>query len=388
MSDGPQIGSYDPKNLEGRADGEGNNSFRPREFFWDSVTLYVVSAIIGLAAIDVVTEFLRGSASIACTTVGVDVTDQQADYINGICSQNLPRTEIFPTFIVVHGILLLIPHYLWLNHYGGSFDFFFSQTSQLDRLRSENTGKYSDKNRLILQQLTAAFSTYKQNWMFVLYVLKLAFQLFISLAGFFIAVFVFTDFRDTFFCNANSTSTEFWPLGQDDRAMCVFTSLRLFALLRIADLILVSLLILCFMWSLLWSTGVHPTELGTGAVARFVFEAGMLPEHYISNFRIGWCCEPCRRFLYWLFALFPLLSLRGPRIITNLDFLVMKLFRTDSGLGFVFRELQVLKKVEQINADERRIVTLHRRQQMAPSTDDEGTAWCDYLTCNKNSTYT
>ena len=376
MSDGPQIGSYDPKNLEGRADGEGNNSFRPREFFWDSVTLYVVSAIIGLAAIDVVTEFLRGSSSVACTPLDNrgDITGADYPYINGICSQILPRTEMFPAFIVVHGILLLIPHYLWLNYYGGSFDSFFSQTSQLDRLRSEDTGEYSDKNRLILQQLTAAFSTYKQNWMLVLYVLKLAFQLFLSLAGFFVAVFVFTDFRDTFLCDANSTSTEIWPLGQDDRAMCVFTSLRLFALLRIADLILVSLLILCFMWSLIWSTGVHPTELGTGAVARFVFEAGMLPEHYISNFQIGWCCEPCRRFLYWLFAKLPLLSLCGPRIATNLDFLVMKLFRTDSGLGFVFRELQVLKKVEQINGDERRIVALHRRQQRSLPMGNGGTA--------------
>ena len=178
MSDGPQIGSYDPKNLAWKVEQMG------RETTHSAHRSSFGTASLSICRLryhwprhhrprDGVSTWL--SASIARTPLGVSITDLQADYpyINGICSQNLPRTEIFPVFIIVHGILLLIPHYLWLNHYEGSFDFFFSQTSQLDRLRSEDTGEYLGKNRLILQHLTAAFSTYKQNWMYVLHVCAL-----------------------------------------------------------------------------------------------------------------------------------------------------------------------------------------------------------------------
>ncbi len=37
----------------------------------------------------------------------------------------------------------------------------------MDRTKSEETGEYSEKNRTIIQQLTSAFTAYKQNWMFI-----------------------------------------------------------------------------------------------------------------------------------------------------------------------------------------------------------------------------
>ena len=40
-----RTGGSDAKQLEGRPEGE-EGKFLPREFFWDSVSLYVVSAII------------------------------------------------------------------------------------------------------------------------------------------------------------------------------------------------------------------------------------------------------------------------------------------------------------------------------------------------------
>ena len=42
-------------------DGGGGAALRPRDFFWDTVVLYVVGVILGLTAVDVVTEFVRGS---------------------------------------------------------------------------------------------------------------------------------------------------------------------------------------------------------------------------------------------------------------------------------------------------------------------------------------
>ena len=50
----------DAKGLEGRKDGE-NAAPQSRDFFWDSITLFVVGAIVALSAIDAISEFIRGS---------------------------------------------------------------------------------------------------------------------------------------------------------------------------------------------------------------------------------------------------------------------------------------------------------------------------------------
>lgn len=351
--------------LEGREDDS-----RPREFFWDSVTLYIVYVILGLAALDAITEFLRGS-SIACYVPGDEVGDSQVEYINNYCSTNLPRTEYFPAFIVVHGILIAIPHYLWLNHYGGNFDFFFSQAREMDRTRDEDTGEYSEKNRIIIQQLSQAFATFNQNWMFILYVCKLILQLGLTLAGFVVAIIYFTDFDEIFYCprdfNLSMLPDEFWPLEEPVR--CVFTALQLFSTIRIADLILLALLVLTLAWSLVWSVSTHSTELGTDQVALFCFHSGMGPEHHVPKFPLGWCCRPFKKCFRKLFTSIPWFG-PGPRIKTNMDFLVLKLFRTDSGLGFIFREMQILQKIHYYNDDDQRRTNVHKRQQQTKSMGD------------------
>ena len=359
-------GGTDPQKLEGK----GEDSAKPREFFWDSVNLYVVGVIIALAAIDAITEFLRGS-SVACfSPPGKDVTEAQENFINNVCALSLPMTEYFPVFIVVHGILISIPHYLWLNHYGGNFEFFFSQAREMDRTRNEQSGEYSGKNRIIIQQLTLAFTTYKQNWMFILYVVKLIAQTVITVAGFLAAIFFFDNFDEVFLCPRSFNSSDpFWPF--DSPVYCVFTSLRLFAAIRMADIILLLLLILCFTWSLIWCASTHSTELGTDNVALFCFHTGMSPEHHVPKLPLGWCCRPVKRFLRRFFKSIPWFG-RGPRICTNLDFLVLKLFRTDSGLGFIFREMQILEKTKHHNDDDQRRTNLHKRQQQTKTMKDGG----------------
>ena len=356
----------DPQKLEGK----GDDTSKPREFFWDSVTLYVVGIIIALAAIDAITEFLRGSSVSCFSPPGENVTEAQENYINSFCASSLPMTEYFPVFIVVHGILIAIPHYLWLNHYGGNFEFFFSQAKEMDRTRSEDSGEYSEKNRIIVEQLTQAFTTYKQNWMFVLYVLKLLAQTLITVAGFLVAIFFFDDFDEVFLCPRSlSYSDSFWPFSA--QVQCVFTSLRLFAAIRMADLILIVLLILCFVWSLIWCANTHSTELGYDEVALFSFHTGISPSHHVPKFPLGWCCHPAKRLLRRLFKSIPWFG-PGPRISTNLDFLVLKLFRSDSGLGFVFREMQVLEKIKCHNEDDQRRTNLHKRQQQTKTMGDGG----------------
>ncbi len=365
MSIGGDSGT-DPQKLEGRKDEES----KPREFFWDSVSLYVVGVIIALSAIDVITEFIRGSAVSCFSLPNQTLTEAQGNYINSFCSASLPSAEYFPVFIVVHAILIAIPHYLWLNHYGGNFEFFFAQVKEMDRTKSKVTGEYSEKNRTIIQQLTSAFTAYKQNWMFILYVLKLIVQLVITLAGFIAAIVAFTDFKQTFMCpRDNNTADPFWPL--DTQVGCVFTSLRLFAAIHIADVILLALLTVSFVWSLVWCASTHPTELSSTSAALFCFQSSMAPEHYVPNFPLKGCLYPIKKCMGNVFPSASMVG-RGPRIQTNLDFLVLKLFRTDSGLGYIFRDMQILEKIRHYNDDDQRRTNLHKRQQQAKTFGDGG----------------
>ena len=52
--------AVDPKGLEGRKE-VGDVPPQSRDFFWDSVTLFVTAAMVSLTGIDVVAEFIRGS---------------------------------------------------------------------------------------------------------------------------------------------------------------------------------------------------------------------------------------------------------------------------------------------------------------------------------------
>jgi len=49
--------------------------------------------------------------------------------------------------------------------------------------------------------------------------------------------------------------------------------------------------------------------------------------------------------------------------MTNLDFLLLKLFRTDSGLGHVFREMQILLHIKERDDDDQGRTQLHKTQQ-------------------------
>ena len=251
----------------------------------------------------------------------------------------------------------------------------------MDRTHDEKTGKYSDKSLLIVQQLNLAFTTYKQNWMYFSYVLKLTGQLSISIAGFFVTVFYFTDFNDTFYCPRNFNSSnnaaadsEFWPF--DVQVRCVFNSLRLYSTIRVADMILVALLVLCYTWAFIWCIQPHSTELGAERVAKFSFQTGMSPEYYVQKGIFSpscWkqspaCCKSCRKCICNIlnFVLCPFGP--GPRIWTNLDFFILKLFRTDSGLGYVFRNMQILHHLKELDDNEQTLIQLSSAQQDNPGT--------------------
>jgi len=356
--------SVDPVKLEGRSEGT-----RPRDFFWDAVTKYVVAGLVALAAIDSAIEYIRGSA-ISCRLPegGSD------DYINNYCSSSIPVSEYYPVFIAVHAILILIPNSLWVNNYEGCFQFFFNQCGLLARVRDSATGDYAKKNYLIVNQLEKAFCLEKN--LFLEYIIKLLAQLAITLLGFFVAVFYFTDFHPAFLCPANFSNsssgqnTQLWPLNE--QVSCVYKSIRLFAILRFANLVLLMILILSFSWSIVSCTSSYSSFLGTAHVSQFSFESSISYNLYVPG------SSSLHRF-YYPFRIVAEMALRlipycgsGEYIYSNMDFLMIKLFRTDSGLGSIIRELQILGKIKNMNDDDQRLVNLHRAEQQTPGMSNGG----------------
>ena len=370
----------DPKGLQGKSksgeigDKENSVVLSGREFFWDSVVLYVVSAIIGLTAIDLVSEFIRGSG-VECYSPSNDNITRYLKYINRFCTESIPAGEYFPTFIVIQGILIAAPHYLWLNQYGGRFDFFFARVKALKRSKDRKTGEYPLKNFVFIQQLQSAFGTYRSRVIFWLYVVKLVLQLVLSFISLNIAVGYFTEFEENFHCprdynpNSRSGPLRYWPLQEQVR--CVFTSLRLLALIRAVDIFLLVLVVAGLIWALLWCFHTHKTELGSQRIAEFTFQSGLEPEHYNIYFQrhsLPLWLKPLPR--SWFAYVCDLFNFRGSECIrSDLDFLILRLFRADSGLGFILKEVQVLKAVRDMNDEDHNWLDLHRSNQVQAPSD-------------------
>ena len=142
------VGVPDAKELEGRKDGENRPSVQSRDFFWDSVTLYVVGAIPALSAIDFITEYVRGS-DVQCffnRSAIADSFENVGAYVNEKCAASLPPAEYLPAFIAIHAILILAPHYIWMNVFAAKLDSFFHLVSGLVRTRDPSTGDYPESN--------------------------------------------------------------------------------------------------------------------------------------------------------------------------------------------------------------------------------------------------
>ena len=136
--------------------------------------------------------------------LGVAMDEAQAAYINNFCSGFLP---LGATFMVVYAILITVPHYLWLNHYGGNFDL-FEQASCLKRSQNDKTGEHDMENLIIAQKMEVTFTTYHHNSVYHLYIPKLAIQFIWSLVGVGFGVgFFLSEFSTRFVCPPNLNTT-------------------------------------------------------------------------------------------------------------------------------------------------------------------------------------
>ena len=195
----------------------------------------------------------------------------------------------------------------------------------MDRLPSRETGKYREKNFEILKQLENHFV---KSYIFLMYVGKLLSQLCTVIVSMTISEAYFQNeyFSFTFEC---SVSIDQPPQGRISPIIvsCVYSSFRLFVLLKNLNIFLLSIALISLICGIVWCFIRHSEELGSKDVALFAFSSGLrpsdYPEEYIHN---------------------PF----NPRIRNDLDFLVLKLFRADSSHGFVFKDIQVTLKYSSI----------------------------------------
>ena len=332
---------------------EGTSSIEPKEFFWDQFLVYISTIIALLTVLDVTLQFFRGGG-LACRLpssfivednatveivrednatveiVGqdkatVEITRDQVVFVNTFCQQSLSLAEYYPLFVLIQGLLLAAPQYLWAALFVGQFDFFFGLVRQLDRLRSSKTGDYREKNFDIVNKLDKQFPRqWKWVGIFSLYIVKLVVQLVVVLVALIIngAVFQQKYFSFTFDCPEDfdpANPPKGWWLPFE--VSCVFSSFRLHLRLQNVNYFLLVLAFGAIVYGLLWCGKRHVNALGYQEVAKFAFTSCLSSDEYVNEHFFK--------------------NLLKPGIRNDLDFLLLRLFRADAGHGRVFKDIQV-----------------------------------------------
>ena len=336
------------KGSSSKDDSDGNKTIQLKDFFWDQFLIFLATAIALLTLLDVSVQFLRSSGGIQCyipsELMANETTRDQAAYVNTFCQQYLSLNEYYSVFILIQGVILVAPHYLWTSVFSGRFDFFVDLVRQLDRLRDSNTGEYRPRNFDIVKKLEQEFpEQWKWSGIFTLYISKLGAQLVIILTAIFVNIGVFqrSGFQFTFDCPSNFNASERhiqgWSLPTS--LECVYPSFRVVSNIQIVNYLLLICALAITLYGLFWSVKRHSSSLGYKSVARFAFASCLSPNEYLS------CSFWKRPF--------------SPRIMNDLDFLLMRLFRADSGHGRVFKDIQVYKELNRLLSKERERLLLY-----------------------------
>ena len=381
----------DAKELEGRKDKDSSDPApQSRDFFWDSITLYIVGAILGLTAIDVVSEFLRGS-DVRCyqpNETESSVLSSVQDYVNEFCTGYLPTLQFLPSFIAVHAIAILVPHYVWLNAFGADMDFFFKHVWKLERNRQHDTGDYPPDNYVISREMERAFCTKygRPNGMYWWYISKVILQLFLTLVGIVLVplvVFKFDEQNVTFQCPASERDArgDSWPLPDRETVMCVFSPINLLRRIWAVYLFLLGLAVLFMVINMLQLLKWHTTELGFNDCANFSFQTGM-SYHYFhpqvvskvfpKNFATPF--QPNNRYRFRTAMDFLRYPFSPYNIESDYEFLMVKLFRTDGGLAYIMKEVHVLRLLQELNKTDLSKLHLYRLDVAGSSDATSGEA--------------
>ena len=352
---------------------KSGDSIEAKEFFWDQFVKYLGSAILALVVLEVSVDFFRGGR-VSCfhpaDTFSVlhpnlltaeevyQFGRDQAAFLNSFCVSSIPVTEYFPLYIIIHGLLIIVPHYIWTSIHKGDFDSFFSIAEKMERLRRSETGEYSEENFNRVSKLEKEYGGHRRQ-IFLTYILKLVVQLCVCVVSAGFSGGYLTDFSFSFNCPRSlaedGTIPDGWPLN--GTVSCVYVSLRILRIIRVSDFVLTALAGVLIIYGLLWSVVRHTEELGHCQVANFVFQSYLKPEDFefppvlrfgkqrplkllLSEFEVS----SALKYLAWFCAhkiVFKFGSSFRPGVRSDFDFLILTLFRSDSSYGRVFKNVQV-----------------------------------------------
>ncbi len=338
--------STDPKDLADEEESDDN--LASHELFWDKAVLFLATVITALTAVDFLSEIFRGDSGAVCfVPEELDATESQDRFIQNFCSQSIRTIQYLPIFVLIHGFLIGAFHYVWKSSFSNQFSYFFTHAKALCPFKDEETGEYPYKNVIIVKKLQLKFSAYNRYQVLGWYRVKLAVQLCIAFVSFIISFAIFAENFDSEFDCPSGQENGAWPYG-NTTVQCISTSVQLFWLIRLVDVILLVLVIGMLLWGILWMTiWPHPKELNYKQAALFTFATGVDSAFYVSkslSYYLGvlfvnvfcWVGRKAReRFRDEVEPPFV------PRISTDLHLFLLLLYRTDSSLGHAFYEGQV-----------------------------------------------
>ena len=338
------------------------------DFVWDRAVIALMVIAGALAAVERFEEVISETV-LRCYVSNVD--RDQAAYINQFCYKYLPKAVYFPYLVLIRGLLVIAMHYLWVLICEGDFRFFFAAVHKLDQFRNPKTGKFDDNSVQLVQKVVGRFSRrYKR---MTLYIIKLILQ-FIAVSGSF-ACGIWFNLYDydtsvyTFECPpsfTNSTRPRHWPL--QTTVDCAYNSPLTSPITQWVDTVIFVLVIIFIVTGCFFVSFQHPRGEN---VAQFVFESPFLPEHYVSLTQyfhsLCGCSKPkgkgCCKKLRHCCICPPCWT---SRIRNDLDFLIMILFRSNTGQGRLFRDIQIQNELDKLT----KMHTIDLLQSQPPQTCD------------------
>ena len=309
--------SSEPRLERGLEAARSEPRLEPKLFFWDNIIFYLASSILGLSVSNIIVDFLRPEPNAVACYTPPNTSRDQAAYINNYCNDYLPSEENFTLALVVHGAVLLAPQYLWKAYFSARIDFFFTHAAKLETLRDRDTGEYPPKNFNVVDYM---YREFHERWSILMgYRIKLFSQLCIVAIAIALSARLFQnhDFNIEFCCP---------PVDEPEhdifkRVRCSYAKLRFVSILQLVDYALLGGSSLVLLYGLCWSTICCHSELEHEETSQFCYQFCINSKYYTSK--------------------------KWNRLRSDLDFLLVLLFATNTGLGRVFKSVQIANDISE-----------------------------------------
>ena len=333
----------DPQRFEGKQ--KENAAIQlSRDLFLDSLTFAITAITIGFPALSWVYSYvslIKVTPTIRCfppDNLSLTVSTADLEYF---CQYNQTlHAAFFPVVIAFLAFWIAVPHFIWRNYHTGKFDLFISLVSKMKRTYKKSFTESKDENDIITQQLVDIFSG--DNRMFISYLSVKIIQATVAVLTCLLvliiyhtylsslrSVFTFTSNVPTFNCDVNQYDALVKVSSQNIQVPCIENFSRSTAFILFVDFILLLIVFLVSILGIVWNFLDHPKHLEHDQAAKFSYHTGMSIYCYKSKHVNLWQCT-----------------------VSDLDFLIVLLHRTDCSLAELLWEVRTLSKIKLItNAD-------------------------------------